>query len=485
MSLDEQPLSVYRCMRATSCPQGPIGEDGCQGQRGGIACTECRPSKKLGEQGCTSCSGFDEYKIMLWWALLLLILPVPLYYKANGHCPARPTASIVMSCAISLLLTNMQIMGAYNMMSVGWPGVFSDCVSSMGVFMFDLTEVLALDCVFTMDSVKKYLTSASSFVGVVLSLALFFLLSRAFPKHKKFPAPWEFSMTINAAGACFQMGFITMASIAMTPLMCYTHPNGLSSVILYPNVFCWESAGHTHMLMLALMVAGVMCAFIVVVVHAALRAPSMSQQRGMSYLNAIRFLTFKYRLDRWYFSLAPLLRGLVLSLVTVLSPNDAAVQVIFSAFVICTYMVVLIHQQPYKIPLANALDALSCFALLFMLILSTAFMSPPEVSAEDGFGSLSVALLVASNAALALTLLAAWLVALRGGGRASKLPGAFLLRRPLFAPPAAHGEARALWEAAAWIASLPPRGWSRPCCSGWPRTSPWRSGSPARSAATG
>lgn len=54
---------------------------------------------------------------------------------------------------------------------------------------------------------------------------------------------------VNTMGMMLQLGFATMVSVAVKPMMCYSHPNGLSSVVEYPDTFCGESA-HVRMLVL-------------------------------------------------------------------------------------------------------------------------------------------------------------------------------------------------------------------------------------------
>lgn len=43
-------------------------------------------------------------------------------------------------------------------------------------------------------------------------------------------------------GQFWQVGFSTMSTVSMAPLTCYTHPNGLQSLLKYPNVICGASA---------------------------------------------------------------------------------------------------------------------------------------------------------------------------------------------------------------------------------------------------
>lgn len=51
-------------------------------------------------------------------------------------------------------------------------------------------------------------------------------------------------------GAFLQVGFSTMSTTALAPMMCYKHPNGLRSILKYPGVIC-GSGEHTTMLVTA------------------------------------------------------------------------------------------------------------------------------------------------------------------------------------------------------------------------------------------
>ena len=58
------------------------------------------------------------------------------------------------------------------------------------------------------------------------------------------PAAWCGSVF----GCCVrQLGFATMVAVAVKPMMCYRHPNGLSSIVEYPDTLC---GGRTHASML-------------------------------------------------------------------------------------------------------------------------------------------------------------------------------------------------------------------------------------------
>jgi len=51
-------------------------------------------------------------------------------------------------------------------------------------------------------------------------------------------------------GAFLQVSFSTMSATALSPMMCYKHPNGLRSILKYPGVLC-GSSDHAAMLVVA------------------------------------------------------------------------------------------------------------------------------------------------------------------------------------------------------------------------------------------
>ena len=51
----------------------------------------------------------------------------------------------------------------------------------------------------------------------------------------------------STMGQFLQVGFSTMSSTALVPMVCYGHPNGQRSNIKHPNILC-GSEQHTIML---------------------------------------------------------------------------------------------------------------------------------------------------------------------------------------------------------------------------------------------
>ena len=76
-------------------------------------------------------------------------------------------------------------------------------------------------------------------------MGLCYLLSKLLPANRR----WNGSKTVSTCGAFLQVGFSTMSATSLAPMMCYKHPNGLRSVLKYPDIIC-GSDEHTAMLVI-------------------------------------------------------------------------------------------------------------------------------------------------------------------------------------------------------------------------------------------
>ena len=139
-----------------------------------------------------------------------------------------------------------------------------------------------------------------------------------------------------------------MSTIALAPLMCYTHPNGLRSLLQYPSVICGESK-HTAMLVggLLLLVFGVF-GFLALCAYAAYAVPHWSAQEMHARVRAFRFLVFRFRLDSWWFGVPLLTRGPLISLPIVLATEHPPIQSICVALILASFLAVQCIARPWK-----------------------------------------------------------------------------------------------------------------------------------------
>ena len=144
-----------------------------------------------------------------------------------------------------------------------------------------------------------------------------------------------------------------MSTIALAPLMCYTHPNNLQSVLKYPNVIC-GSEQHTIMLIggWLLLVFGVL-GFLALCTYAAFMVPHWSAQERHHLVRCFRFLVFRFRLDSWWFGVPLLPRGPLISLPIVLATDYQSIQTIFVTLILAAFLVTQAMAWPWKAGILN------------------------------------------------------------------------------------------------------------------------------------
>lgn len=436
MSLPDDELSLYKCMSPGHCPGGAVGESQCAEGRGGIACSECVEERKAGTTSkCVVCGSGDSIKQVAWF-IALAVGAVTFYYTMNGTNPYHPVPNVAYSAGTGMALTFLQIIGVYGTLAMSWPSNVEDSLEGLSFLTLDLSNLLSLDCIVGVTPVRKYAYSIVSFVFVLVLLWAVFGASQVLPKNNLVGIPWERAKTACASGAFLQVGFITMTQVAMTPLMCYRHPNGLRSVLLYPSVICGES-DHVTMILFSLVAMAPVSLFLGAVVFVVLVAPRVTAKKasGGEFLTAIRFLIYKYRANCWWFCAVPTCRALALSLLTVVEADDALRQCVLTIAIITAYLVTQVLVQPWKIPMCNHLDAMCSVVHILAFSMTAGILPSDSVQVtQDELGGVMFTFHAVALACLAIFLLAA--VAHRGvRGAQARLPGFFSVQRPMLEAP--------------------------------------------------
>ena len=152
-----------------------------------------------------------------------------------------------------------------------------------------------------------------------------------------------------------------MSTIALAPLMCYSHPNGQQSLLKYPNIIC-GSAEHAGMLAVGtiLLVLGVF-GFLALCTFAAIRVPHWSANDQHHLVRCFRFLVFRFRLDSWWFGVPLLCRGPLISLPIVLFTDYQAIQCILVTTILCAFLATQTLAWPWKARTGGVYDPKSGF----------------------------------------------------------------------------------------------------------------------------
>eukprot|EP00913_Durusdinium_trenchii_P011588 g10882.t1 len=298
----EDPLEVYKCGKIFHCPGGL--PQTCAGGREGIPCAECPAGRTWTEGSCKMC---ESWRQVLWGFSVvgIFLFMTVSYYLMTSKVTAKASVLFTTTCAFGMLVSLLQSVGIIGMMTVEWPVDLKGFFSYFQLLLLDL-DSFGFACFAGAETSFRYVFSVMFFPTVVFWMFSNYLVSQLIPKRS-----WDWTKVLSCVGQFLQVTFSTMSTIALAPLMCYTHPNGLQSILKYPNVICGESE---HVVMLAggvtLLVVGVL-GFLTLCTYAAVQVPHWSAREQHARVRAFRFLVFRFRLDSWWFGCQKVQRQLV------------------------------------------------------------------------------------------------------------------------------------------------------------------------------
>mmetsp|Transcript_56725 Transcript_56725/g.126532 ORF Transcript_56725/g.126532 Transcript_56725/m.126532 type:complete len:437 (-) Transcript_56725:31-1341(-) len=266
-----------------------------------------------------------------------------------------------------MTISMLQNVGIIGYISFSWPSQLQWLFDILNIFTLDL-EAIGFDCV-SHSPVTGYVTIATALPIAVVWLWISSVLSQLLPARFRF----ESSKLVSTTGQFMQVSFTIYSKVALSPMMCYSHPNGKMGMLEHNGIFCWSSAEHTPMFIVGVLVLAGMIAFYSMAVWATVRAPAMSADGNAWFLAATRFLLFRFRVDCWWFGTFMLPRGLLLSLAIVLAGDSPYVQMLLIVTTMLVYMAVQLIAWPWKLPALNAFDATISASLILMMAILGAF----------------------------------------------------------------------------------------------------------------
>ena len=271
---------------------------------------------------------------------------------------ATPLQTVCMGLNISVNV--FQTVAILGMMTVAWPEVFQTTTENFQVFLLDL-ESFRLACLAGGSSWSRWALSAVICPVASLWLLLVHAISQCLPRRKR-----KLPKTLNTIGVFLEAGFATMSAVGMQPLMCYSHPNGLNSVLKYPGVICGESE---HILMLVFGIA-LLCftlCFLTSCFYACWKMPFWSLTSRHSLTQSFRFLTSKFRMDAWWFGVLLPLRSFFLSFSVVVATDLPPAQAAAAAVILAFYGPFQSLMWPWKAPAMNKADLWLNLCLLLLV----------------------------------------------------------------------------------------------------------------------
>eukprot|EP00435_Cladocopium_sp_Y103_P072515 s36_g40.t1 len=311
-------------------------------------------------------------------------------YFATVTAQATPFKTFQM--AVGLAVNVLQSLALFGLMSAKWPETFEMAFSRLQIFVLDI-EGLSLGCLIGGTSALSYVATTLICPLILLWLGLCNALSHSSCSRMCGLQRWKWPFTFNTMGLCLQLGFGTMAAVALKPMMCYKHPNGRHSVLNYPGIFCGDGG---HGLLLSFGIASLIVfvvGFLVLCSYAVWKLPRWSVEGEHDKVQSFRFCTWNFRPDTYGFILPILCRGLGFAIAVVAGTNAPPVQTAVTSMVLIIYLVAQALLQPWKAPAINVADTVFTASLLTLASRSLQVDSKMEAKFAEYFAAIVLMLL--------------------------------------------------------------------------------------------
>ncbi|CAE7346983.1 unnamed protein product [Symbiodinium natans] len=394
-----EPLDLYRCVEAaagTRCPGGIPAT--CTGLLNNTACTDCPSGRHWdrSEGQCQECTPWQQLGWVLAVAVMLSGL-VMVYYMMTAQSTAKASVLFTTTCAFGMTISSLQSVGIIGTMTVQVPEAMKAIYAFLQVFLLDFDN-FAFSCVAGGSASTRYIVSVLVFPGAVGWLVCCYYISKLSPKKLR----WEAAKAKSTIGALLQLSFSTMSTISMAPMMCFSHPNGVFSLLKYPSITC-GTEDHTVMLIFGvlLLLLGVM-GFLAACTYAVIVVPRWSRDGQHANVKAFRFLLFRFRLDSWWFGLLLLLRGPLMSLPIALATDYPPIQVMCVMLVFLVVLIIQSNSWPWKVPLLNVLDCFIGFCITMLVAANSFYLGALEGSMKDFADAAGSVIMGMMGAAVAL-----------------------------------------------------------------------------------
>lgn len=357
----DSPMSIFKCTEKRRCPGGLAGT--CAGGLINAPCAECPSGQTWSGDICVGCDGLTT---AFWWVVPIL-LPSAVavsYYVTNPKVTAKASTRQAASAGSALVVLLLQTVSIMASTTIAWPDNFKTSAVPLGIFMFDL-EGVSFSCFSTLTIVGRYTLTICAFPLLVLWIWLCFAMSKLLPFQR---LRWVQFKTWNTLGSLLQVSFGPMSTLALQPFMCYSHPNGLQSLLKQPRIFCGEEEHRAMLIGGSLLLVLFVFGFLAVCAMAAWRIPKWIARGDRGLAQCFNFLTIRFRLDVWWFGTLSLVRLPVLTMALVLATDNPLAQAAVSGTILSVFVVILASLRPWKVPLLNEIDIVCSLCILLLLL---------------------------------------------------------------------------------------------------------------------
>jgi hypothetical protein len=331
------------------------------GYRGCAACKEGWYSTDSGK--CKECDGLSGALLPLWILFNLGVVPF-IYYFCNTPITSAVSRMAVVSVSFGLFLNMMQVLGMFAHIRLNFSlSPFTEIMQAVQLFNFDF-QILRAECLFSYSPTASYMIQVLSPAFYIAWACVCHVISRAVaPRHLK----WDKLKTFNTICTFFQAFFTPFVATTTYPFRCVTNPNGMLSMIWYPDVLCnFDDSEWPVMFvfgLLFLIVYGI--GFMSLQFWAVWKGPEYSF-KSKDFLFAFRFIFFRFRPDRWYWGPMMLMRGIVIAMIPALFADTPGLQIVLFIFTLTISLVMTARYWPWKNTMLNRTDLMIHMGLIFL-----------------------------------------------------------------------------------------------------------------------
>lgn len=387
-------IGVWECVVKSYCPGGAPGV--CASGLNSIGCSECPVGMVFSDGSCQACTAGSVVGLAFCFIGLVVVMPLLMYYLANGRVHKHTTLRQGTSISTGLMLTSLQLLGTAGALKVPWPESTRPSLDASGWLFIDSSK-LGLECLGFDGALVRYIFVFLLPFCCAGGIVVLFLASRLLPTISKGRlTAWTVPMSFNVLCTMGQTFFISIANIAAIPFQCYQHPNSRHSLTVYPSILCFEDDDRHH----KAIAMGVILILFVVVPYLAVSVwgsystykGTQSQAQSAQQLIFYRFLLFRFRPCVWWWSNVLNVRQLLLGFSPLIGSEDQHSQVVFMVLTLVPYAVAATAYSPWRKIEFTAVDVGSCGLMVALLVSMSSLL--PSSDAVGVIKGVSVALVV-------------------------------------------------------------------------------------------
>jgi len=368
MTLVGEGLKVYKCKDESWCPGGAPGSCAENRDISVIGCSKCEADKYTSDDGsCHTCEKHAVAVLVVTSGIIALLVLAMFGWIVNRNQLNQSNAMLMVVISLGLTVTAIQTIGVFTNISVTWEEPLISLFKVLALVSFDL-QLLKVECLVGQHSVRNLVIRqliAPSAACYIAGIVLF--------KKRFFDPGLDLRIQVmNSVGAIFQMFFVAIFLSALTPLICYKHPNNLGySMSSDPSVLCNEEGEHLSLVMVSITaVVTIILPYLATACMATVRYRSVMGNSVLSHkhLQMYRYLFFRYTPSMYWYGSMTLFRSVCVCLVPVVFRDVPSLQILSITIVLVFFATVQMHFKPWRGTWANTVDSTSNMLLVLLIV---------------------------------------------------------------------------------------------------------------------